>query len=401
MGLPVSPVSLWLKNSRLKSNRFSTEPIQAASRPRISIVAWGDFIFFEISRPLIAGRTRPSTTMATSPRQSKKGSLLLKLIVLGFLMIGGGLALLGQTTGQAPGDGTRKIEFEIPPGAGMSKVSRDLEQAGLISSSSFFQLLLRATSRAGKLKVGVYELNDGMSAYTIADVLTKGKVKMLRLTIPEGWTNRQIGDYFAEKGLVEDRAAFLALARDPGLLAAYKIPADTTEGYLFPETYTVPRGYPARKIVEAMLKRFAVELAKLDVPADMPPAILHERVILASIVEREAVRPAERPVMAQVFINRLEKRMRLESCATIQYLLDKPRPRLYEKDLKIESPYNTYRNDGLPPGPVSNPGLPALRAAFQPVPGPYLFFLLKPDGSHQFSVTYKDHLEAKRKYLGS
>lgn len=316
-------------------------------------------------------------------------------------MIGGGLALLGQTSGDAPGNGSNKVEFTVQPGSGMYRVSKDLAGAGLITSETVFQLILRATSRTNELKIGVYDLHDGMSAYEIADILTSGKVQNLRLTIPEGWTNRQIGDYLAEKGLVADRAAFLRVTRDPETLRKFQIPAPTTEGYLFPETYIVPRGYPVAKIQEAMIKRFFIELGKLNVAEETARDILHERVILASIVEREAVRPEERPIMAQVFINRLEKRMRLESCATIQYLFDKPKKRLYEKDLQIESPYNTYRNAGLPPGPVSNPGLAALKAAFQPTPGPYIFFVLKPDGSHHFSKTFKEHVEAKRKFLGS
>ena len=333
------------------------------------------------------------------PKKPKKRMGLLRIALVAILMIGGGLALLAQSTGGAMGSGARQVDFQVPAGAGMYRVSRDLEQSGLISSSTFFQLWLRATSRQNALKVGVYELNDGMSAYQIADLLTAGRVKTMRLTIPEGWTNRQIGDYLTEKGLVASRAAFLELTRDPELLRKFRIPAATTEGYLFPETYSVPRGYPVQKIQAAMLKRFFIELGKLNIPSDTPPEILHERLILASIVEREAVRSEERPMMAQVFINRLEKNMRLESCATIQYLFDKPRPRLYEKDLHIESPYNTYRNAGLPPGPVSNPGLAALRASFQPKPGPYIFFVLKPDGSHHFSKTYKEHLAAKRKFL--
>lgn len=339
--------------------------------------------------------------ISTPPRKKKKGPGLFRLGLLALLMIAGGLALLGQSGGGATGDGSRKVEFTVPSGAGMYSVSRNLARAGLISSEKYFQLILRFTNRTGALKVGVYDLHDGMSAYEIADLLTSGKVQMLRLTIPEGWTNRQIGDYLAGKGLVRDREEFLTLTKDPATLRKFRIPGATTEGYLFPETYNVPRGYPARKVQEAMLKRFFIELGKLDVPDNTPRDILHERLILASIVEREAVRPEERPIMAQVFINRLKKRMRLESCATIQYLFDKPKTRLYEKDLQIESPYNTYRNAGLPPGPVSNPGLAALKAAFQPTPGPYIFFVLKPDGSHHFSKTFKEHVNAKRKFLGS
>lgn len=305
-----------------------------------------------------------------------------------------------QMRGSAVGDGETKTEFEVPAGAGAFSVAKRLESEGLVRDGEWFRTYLRLRGLSGELKVGVYELHNGMSVGEIATVLTEGRVRLIALTIPEGWNNRQIGDYLAEKGFVRDRADFLAAARDPDLLRRYNISDSTTEGYLFPETYMVPPNYPVKKILEMMLKRFQQVLADIADGREYSPAELRRRIVLASIVEREAVRPEERPLMSQVFLNRLEKRMRLESCATVQYLLDRPRARLYEKDLQIVSPYNTYRNAGLPPGPISNPGRAALEAAFSPQPSEFLYFVLKPDGSHHFSATYSEHLDAKRRYLG-
>ena len=260
---------------------------------------------------------------------------------------------------------------------------------------------MRLTGLQDELKAGSYELNDGMSAHEVADVLTEGRVRMVQFTVPEGWHNRQIAELMVKRGFAQNEEEFLKLTRDPEILKKYKIPARTTEGYLFPETYTISHGYPLEKIHEAMIQRFFDQLKNADHPENLSPEELHKKVILASIIEREAARKDELPQMSRVFMNRLDKGMRLESCATIQYLLPKPREKLYEKDLKIESPYNTYEHSGMPPGPISNPGLPALKAAFHPEDGEFLFFVLKPDGSHHFSKTYKEHVRAKHKYLGS
>ncbi|MBX7058915.1 MAG: endolytic transglycosylase MltG [Leptospirales bacterium] len=327
-----------------------------------------------------------------------KKMLILALAVGGALLLGG-FALV-QWRGAAAGDGTHRVEFEVAAGAGALSVSRALKDQGLVRDADWFRTYLRLRGLSGKLKTGVYELNDGMSVGQIAAILSEGRVRLIALTIPEGWNNRQIGDYLAEKGFVRDRAEFLRIASDPDTLRRYGISDASTEGYLFPETYMAPPGYPAAKLQELMLKRYQQVLKEVVGDRQYSPVELRERVILASIVEREAVRPEERPMMSQVFLNRLHKRMRLESCATIQYLLDRPRAKLYDKDLQIVSPYNTYRNAGLPPGPISNPGRAAIEAAFAPAQSEFLYFVLKPDGSHHFSATYSEHLEAKRRYLG-
>jgi len=307
--------------------------------------------------------------------------------------------IIDEMKGGAVGDGQNNYELIIDTGEPSSAVVKELSTAGMIKSSVYFNYLIKLTRSGNKIKQGVYDINDGMSSRKILDLIISGKVKLITFTVPEGYNNRQIGDVLASKKLTPSREAFLVSASNKAVLDKFKIPAQTTEGYLFPETYSVPLNYPTERIVEMMIKRFYQKLESIQESKGISPKDLHAKVVLASIVEREAVRKEERPMMAGVFLTRIEKNINLESCATIQYLFDKPKKRLFETDLKIVSPYNTYMNSGWPPGPISNPGLPALVAAFKPEKSDKLFFLLKPDGSHSFSATFKEHLEAKKKYI--
>ncbi len=319
----------------------------------------------------------------------------MSLLAVGILA----LALAAYIPGRPAGDGTKHVEFEVVRGTGMARVTRSLIEEGLIRNELFFRIMMKATFRDGALKAGVYDLNDGMSAYEIGSILTSGRVQMIKVTIPEGWTNKQIAERAAALGLCNSPEEFLKLTEDPNILKKYGIPAKTTEGYLYPETYFLARGVKADRLHEAMLDRFFDMLPQADPPADLTPEDLFKAVILASIIEREAVHREELPKMAGVYLNRIKKGMRLEADPTIQYILGDPKKKLYLKDLKIKSPYNTYRNKGLPPGPISNPGIQALRAAFHPEKHDYLFFVLKPDQTHEFTRTYKEHLRAKRIFL--
>ena len=315
------------------------------------------------------------------------------------IFVGLGLVLYMQFLSPArpAGDGKHELVYDLKHGSGAYSVARDLSEAGIVRSPDYFKLYMRITGLQDELKAGSYELNDGMSTHEVASVLTEGRVRMVQFTIPEGWHNRQIAELMVKRGFAQSEDEFLDLTRDPEILKKYKIPAKTTEGYLFPETYTISHGYPLEKIHEAMIQRFFAQLEKADPPENLSAKDLHKKLILASIIEREAARKDELPHMSRVFLNRIDKGMRLESCATIQYLLPEPREKLYEKDLQIKSPYNTYENSGMPPGPISNPGLEALKASFHPEKGDFLFFVLKPDGSHHFSKTFQEHVPARKR----
>lgn len=320
--------------------------------------------------------------------------------ILGIILLGvGGVFLLDSIKGGAPGDGATKYELVISSGDSSTKVTKELAANGMIKSTGYFAYLLKVTGNTNRIKQGVYLVNNGMDSRKIMDVLVEGKVKMISFTIPEGYNNRQIGDLLTKKNIVKSREEFLTAAANTDILKKYKIPAKTSEGYLFPETYTIPYNYPVDKVVDMMLKRFFLNLQKIEKAKDINPEDLHQKVILASIVEREAKKKEERPLMAGVFIKRLKKNIALESCATVQYLFDKPKKRLFEKDLLIPSDYNTYLHRGYPPGPISSPGMPALLAAFNPEETDNLFFLLKPDGYHYFSKDHREHTKAKKKYI--
>lgn len=297
------------------------------------------------------------------------------------------------------GDGSRKVDFVVKNGWGASAVASGLEKESLIKSRAGFRLLLLLTFKSGDLKRGIYTLNNSLKPSQIIDILSSGKIKTVTFTIPEGFNNRQIADELVRKGLFASKDRFMKLASSPEILARFNIKGGSVEGYLFPDTYTVPVGYPDEKIIVLMVDHFFDRVSEIKgFPSE--PGKRHQIVILASIVEREARVVHERPVIAKVFINRLKKDMPLESCATVQYLFDPPKKRLYFQDLEKVSPYNTYKNRGLPAGPISNPGLPSLSAVVKPADTDYLFFVLKGDGEHYFSKSYGEHLKAKKEYIG-
>ncbi|MDX1959941.1 MAG: endolytic transglycosylase MltG [Leptospiraceae bacterium] len=324
--------------------------------------------------------------------------ILIGVILIIFIAILGILSL-HEWKGGAVGDGSTKFEIEVEPGETANKVAKELKSNKMIHSSKYFLYLLKFSGNISNLKQGIYVVNDGMSTWKIIKTLVEGRVKTITFTIPEGYTNRQIGDVLVKKKIVSSRDDFIKEADNSELLKKYKIPAKTSEGYLYPETYTIPYDYKPSKVAEMMIRRFFSNLEKVEGANRENIEELHSKVVLASIVEREAKKKDEQPLMAGVFLKRIKIGMPLESCATVQYLFDKPKKRLLEKDLEIVSPYNTYLNKGYPPGPISNPGLPALRAAYKPTESDSLFFLVKPDGSHYFSRTHKEHLEAKKKYI--
>ncbi|MEM7179805.1 MAG: endolytic transglycosylase MltG [Spirochaetota bacterium] len=330
-------------------------------------------------------------------------SLQKKLLIAFVVLIPVGFFFKGKIDdwrGGAVGDGSKKVEFTVKRGEGSISVGKRLEKEKLIRSASYFQWLLKIGGNTRKIKQGMYILHNGMHTRDVIQTILSGKVKMRSFTIPEGYNNRQIGDLLTKKGFVESRETFLEITRQESLREKYKIPGKDVEGYLFPDTYSVPYHYRAEDIVKLMLRSFFKNLKKIPQVEGMSAKEIHKKVILASIVEREAKRDVERPKMAGVFENRIKRGIKLESCATVQYLFDKPKKRLFEIHLKKESPYNTYLHYGYPPGAISNPGFAALQAAWNPISTENLFFVLKPDGSHYFSQTLAEHVRAKRKYLG-
>lgn len=331
--------------------------------------------------------------------KGKRRRFIIKMAVISITACVIGYAAGIRYLNMPAGEGSRKIDFTLKNGWGSNRVIKELYKKKMIRSRTAFKLLLRFRNKTNSLKKGLYAINDGMSIDRIIDIFDSGRTKTVSFTIPEGLNNRQIGELLAEKGFFKTQKEFLKYASSRKLRDRYQIPALTVEGYLFPDTYTVPVGYKKMKIFEHMIDNFLEKTTVLKgFPVD--PQKRHKLVIIASIVEREAQLKEERPVIAGIFLNRLKKNYPLESCATIQYLFKKPKRKIYYNYLKIESPYNTYLNKGLPPGPISNPGLHAIEATLNPEKTDYLFFVIKGDGSHKFSKSFREHTRAKKKYIG-
>ncbi len=291
--------------------------------------------------------------------------------------------------------GTGRILVEIPPGMPASRIARMLEDRGLIRNAWFFVVL--ASLSEDELKAGAYELDGRWPAHRILRKLRRGRPYTVKVTIPEGLTLKQIAGILQRRVRV-DSAAFVALATDSAFARSLGIPAPTLEGYLFPDTYRLPwRSSPEavlRAMVEGFRRAFPDTIWKRAKSLGLSP---HQVVILASIVEKEAMVDRERPLIASVFLRRLRLGYPLQSCATVLYAMGKHKAHLTERDLHFPSPYNTYLHRGLPPGPISNPGRASVLAVLNPADEEYLFFVSKGDGTHIFSKSYREHLKAKRK----
>lgn len=288
----------------------------------------------------------------------------------------------------------------IPQGATSSDIGRQLEAAGVVRRAADFVITVRVLGLQRSLQGGEYLLSPQMGLMTIVRTLARGQVLLHSVTIPEGYTAGEIADLLAEKGLGErDRLHDLVRRGAPTFSHAFLrgVPTGSLEGYLFPETYLLPRSLPERDLLGHLLDRFGESVVPLWT-AQGDGRSLHELITMASLVEREARVPDERALIAGVLYNRLRSRMRLEVDATVLYALGRHKSVVTYDDLKVDSPYNTYLHFGLPPGPIASPGYAAIQAALRPAKTDYLFYVARPDGSHVFSRTYAEHLAAIQKY---
>ncbi|MCM3206353.1 endolytic transglycosylase MltG [Paenibacillus illinoisensis] len=298
------------------------------------------------------------------------------------------------------------VVFEIKSGSGTSQIADQLEQEGLIRSGLAFKGYLKWKKQGSSFMAGTYSMNPGVPYDEIISKLNSGEVvpeEMVKFTIPEGYTVLQMADKLSAEGVV-DREEFIKLANDPSSFDVdiiKDIPVDeelryVLEGYLFPETYELKKGSSTHDVMQRMLEEFQTKIntiPDLDTKLKARNLSLHELITIASLVEREVVVDEERALVAGVIDNRIKQDMKLEIDATVQYLLDKPKARLLFKDLKVKSPYNSYLNKGLPPGPIASPSLESIEAALAPEASDYLFYVTKKDGSsgHLFAKTYKEH----------
>jgi UPF0755 protein len=295
------------------------------------------------------------------------------------------------------------ITFEVFKGESAKSAGDRLAGLGLIRSRLFWQILCRYVGE--QIKTGNYRIDIPSNTLTIHRLLVSGRQMLLRVTIPEGLTLSKTARLMENSGICAGDE-FIAAASDPEIAGFYHIPGPGMEGYLYPDTYLFPSGYPAAMAVRAMADNFFSRIAKMDERVSiMQPEEINKLVILASIVEREYRLDEEAPLMAGVFKNRLDIGMALQSCATVEYVITeiqgKPHPEILStRDIEIRDPYNTYVRPGLPPGPIASPGAVALKAVFNPAESDYLYFrLVEADsGRHYFSRTLDDHIKAGRLY---
>lgn len=286
--------------------------------------------------------------------------------------------------------------IDVLPRATFNYVAGRLQARGLIPSALSFKVYARLTGQGKKLRVGEYEITSGQRPIDILAMLANGRIKAYRLTIPEGKWSSEIEKIVAER--FSDAAEFAELTADAHPWRSrvkFPIAGQTLEGYLFPDTYEFPKGMTTKQIVEKMLERFQATCwtaYQADPPKD--GRSLYDVLILASLVESEAKRPEERACIAGVYMNRLRKGILLQCDATVLYAHQKRLKRVLNQDLRIDSPYNTYKYPGLPAGPICNPGLASFKAALHPEQVDYLYYVARGDGSHIFTRTLAEHRAA-------
>lgn len=284
----------------------------------------------------------------------------------------------------------------IPKGAPFRVTAESLAAHGLVSNPRLFRIYAKLRGRDRSIRYGTYMLAAGASWNEVLDDLRRGKGIVHTVTIPEGYDLSQIIPLLGE-ALEVSRDSLEMAVRDSALRRQLDVPTPSLEGYLFPDTYTFADNVTAHEAVAAMVHRFqSLWKPEFDAARDSLKLTRHDVITLASIVEKEVRRREEGPVVAAVYLNRLKAHIPLQADPTVTYALGKRPGRVYFKDLRVNSPYNTYRVLGLPPGPIGSPGLESILATLHPAKVPYRYFVAHPDGHHEFRRTYAEHLEAIR-----
>ncbi len=286
---------------------------------------------------------------------------------------------------------------KIAQGSSVSEIGRILNEKGIIKSQFAFWFYVKLNELGSKLKAGDYVFSADQNIEQIVKKLISGETQNISLTVPEGFCIDELRSRMINYNLMDENK-FNAAANDPALLKMISYQLDTIEGVLFPDTYIFNKSARPEEILKMMVREF-----KNKLPGDIDEQIkkngrpFKEILIMASIIEKEARHDEDRAKIASVFYNRLARQMKLESCATIQYILgDNRKSRLLYSDLQVDSPFNTYKNKGLPPSPICSPSKKSLMAALNPDKTDFLFFVAKPDGYHIFSKNFVDHNKNKQ-----
>jgi UPF0755 protein len=295
-------------------------------------------------------------------------------------------------------ESSETLAFTVESGSGLRRVANQLEQAALVRSADAVVWLARFRGWESAVKTGEYELSPGWSSERILEQLISGRVRTYTAVLPEGIRATEIAERLDSAGLAKQEE-FLRVVSDAEFAKSLGVPAATLEGYLYPETYEIPRDLPAEELARILVEQFNAAWRSIEPQTADLDLTKHQIVTLASIVEKETAAPEERPLIAAVFLNRLKKGMRLETDPTVIYGIENFDGNLRKRDLQNkQNPYNTYQIGGLPPGPIASPGAEALRAVVEPADTDYLYFVSRNDGTHHFSRTYREHVNAVNRY---
>ena len=342
--------------------------------------------------PSVQSPNRQDSSLSTT-RKIKIGILTLcclGVFCLIILLIGVSLTRPATSSGEI-------VNFDVPVGSSSRAIAKRLIEQKLIRSEYAFRLAVRYRGTGKRLQAGTYVLRRNMTLWDLLDALEKGQVTLMSWTVPEGLTTSAIAQLWETSGF-GTAEAFRKASESQHLLERYGLTDKTAEGYLFPNTYKFAKGTTTEKVVEMMLDEFKQQWTeKFDEEAENLGRTRHEIVMLASIIEKEAQADLERPRISSVFHNRLTRKWKLQADPTVLYALGNPESPLRKADLQVDSPYNTYKYKGLPPGPIANPGIDSIVAALRPEKTDYLYFVAVGDGKHHFSKTLSAHNRMIRK----
>lgn len=332
-----------------------------------------------------------------------KKLLIISIILLAGIIVWQVYFPAGSPSTSLGASGSGEIVFQIERGQGSRDIARNLQNEGLIEWSPFFSLYVILTGSADDLKAGTYMLSRDMNIPQIAEKFAAGDVSKEQITIIEGWSLRNIGSYLENKGIFpanEIQKNDWDFLRDDYSFLDSKPANVGLDGFLFPDTYEITKGISLEEIVIKMLDNFDKRLTpSLRAEIEQQGKTIFQAVTMASILEKEVQTKEDKEIVSGIFWKRIKLGMRLESDATIAYIKGVDQWRYSYKDTRVESPYNTYLNYGLPLGPISNPGMDSILAAIYPQGSEYLFFLSTPEGESIFSRTLEEHNIAKAKYL--
>lgn len=288
----------------------------------------------------------------------------------------------------------------IPQGSLLPQISKVLADSLILENKFWFEIAVKFSQRAPEFKAGTFRFEQGKTNLELIEMLVRGKQLLIKVTIPEGTAYKQIAKIFGtELGLNPEK--FIGLCEDRAFLKELEIPQKNVEGFLLPETYFLPINLAEKDAVKFLVqeqKKFWEKNYMNETLSQRLKLTKNEILTLASIIEGEAIIDSERTIISGVYVNRLEKGIKLQADPTIQYILPDSPKRLLFKDLEIDSPYNTYLYKGLPPTPINNPGKSSILAALNPKEVPFIYFVARGDGSHTFTKTLKEHLKAKEKF---